>query len=93
MEWVRGLVVRSAAGHDKYTFQVVIESCEKYVLVCDGKQRPLERPKKKNFIHLKPTNTVLSEDCLRSNKSIKMNLRPFNQSVGQFTETVCEKLA
>lgn len=79
MEWARGLVVRSSAGHDKYSFQVVVESFDKYVLVCDGKKRPLERPKKKNFIHLKPTSTVLSEDCLRSNRSIKSNLRSFNQ--------------
>lgn len=81
MEWVRGLVVRSAAGHDKYTFQVVIESCKNHVLVCDGKKRPLEKPKKKNFVHLKPTNTVLNEECLRSNRSIKSSLRSFNQSI------------
>lgn len=83
MEWVRGLVVRSAAGHDKYTFQVVIESCDKYVLVCNGKRRPLERPKKKNFIHLNPTKTIIGEESLKNNKSIRVALRPFNQSVNQ----------
>lgn len=82
MEWVRGLVVRSAAGHDKYSFQVVIESCDKYILVCDGKRRPLERPKKKNFIHLRPTNSIISEENLKTNKSIRLSLKPFNQSVG-----------
>lgn len=78
MEFVRGLVVCSAAGHDKHTFQVVIESHENYVLVCDGKRRPLEKPKKKNLIHLKPTNTTLDEENLRSNKSVRLALLKYS---------------
>ena len=74
---VYGSVVRSLAGHDKNNFQVVIKTSDGFAYVCDGKSRPLEKPKKKNIKHLKLLNTVLSEKCLRSNKSVRLALRSF----------------
>ena len=71
----RGLVVYSLAGHDKGNFQVVINADEKFALVCDGKSRPIERPKKKNIIHLKTTKMSVDEKCLESNKSLRLSLR------------------
>ena len=65
MEVKRGTIVRSLAGHDKGDFQVIIDFNDEYVKVCDGKYRPLERPKKKKLIHVKLTNTVISEDSMK----------------------------
>ncbi len=87
MELKKGVVVYTLAGHDKRTFQVVVDFDDNYVFVCDGKYRPLERPKKKNLIHLKLTNTVLKESDMRSNRSIRSALKPFAESV-----SVCAKL-
>lgn len=80
MELKKGTVVYSLAGHDKSDFQVIIDFDDKFAKVCDGKYRPLERLKKKKFIHIKLTNTVLSEDKLLTNKSIREALKPFNNA-------------
>ncbi len=42
-EYVRGLVVRSRAGHDKGDFLAVLQVEDGWALVGDGKGRPLER--------------------------------------------------
>ena len=66
-----GRIVCSKAGRDKDYFLVVVKMEGEYVYVCDGKERPLERPKRKNIKHLQFTNTVLSEDSYKHNKHLK----------------------
>ena len=83
MEGIRGQVVRSKAGHDKEGFLAVLEISPPYVLLCDGKRRPLERPKRKKLIHVAPTATVLPEAALKTDRSIRAALRAF---VRQSTE-------
>ncbi|MBR5451609.1 MAG: hypothetical protein IKV36_01270 [Clostridia bacterium] len=55
--------------------------CEKGVLVCDGKDRTIERPKLKNLRHIAPTNSYLTEEQLSTNRSVRHGLRDFNQSL------------
>ena len=80
MPIVRGQIVRSNAGKDKDTFLVVTEVCENGLRVCDGKDRPIERPKLKNLRHVSPTNSFLTEEQLSTNRSVRHGLRDFNQS-------------
>ena len=47
MELKKGSVVISKAGRDKGYFLVVVDFNDKEVFVCDGKERPVEKPKKK----------------------------------------------
>jgi ribosomal protein L14E/L6E/L27E len=77
MEFVRGLVVRSAAGRDKGGFFVVLEADTSSVTICDGKRRSLEHPKKKNPKHLCPTNTLLPEKSLQTNREIRRALAAY----------------
>ena len=77
MEWKRGQVVRSLVGHDKGSFLAVLEYAPPWAVVCDGKHRPLERPKRKKLFHLAPTATVLPEEALKTNRQIRSALRPF----------------
>ena len=77
MEWKRGQVVRSLAGHDKGGFLAVVQVAPPFAFVCDGKRRPLERPKRKKLFHLAPTATVLPEEALRTNRQIRSALRRF----------------
>lgn len=79
----RGSVVVSLAGHDKGDFQIILENDDTYAMVCDGKHRPLEKIKKKKLKHIKVTNTVVDEENLRSNKSIKRCLRPFIEAANR----------
>ncbi|NMP37804.1 MAG: hypothetical protein GX051_06720 [Clostridiales bacterium] len=79
MELKIGSVVRSKAGRDKGSFLVVVSLCEQngYVNVCDGKERPLERPKRKNACHLAVTNTVLPPEDTAANHRLKKALNAF----------------
>lgn len=78
MEFKRGLVVRSLKGHDKGGFFVVLECDLKLALICDGKRRTLEKPKKKKLMHLAATNTAADEEILGTNRKIRKLLSAFN---------------
>lgn len=56
MEFEAGMVVISRAGRDKGYFMAVVGREGESLLVADGKERPLCRPKKKNPKHLQKTN-------------------------------------
>ena len=74
----KGTVVCSRNGRDKGYFMVVFSSDENNVYLCDGHERPIEHPKKKNIKHICPTSFKLSEEQMRSNKALKRALREFN---------------
>lgn len=69
-----GRIVASKAGRDKNHFLVVVGQEDGYLFVCDGKERPLERPKRKNVKHLSFTNTVLEENSFITNKQLRKAL-------------------
>ena len=75
-----GQIVCSKAGRDKGYFLVVVLEKENSVSVCDGKERPLERPKLKNPKHLCFTNTVLSPESFKTNKSLRRSLAIYRDS-------------
>lgn len=77
MEFQRGLVVKSKAGHDKGTFLTVLEVKGKSLLIADGKRRSLLKPKLKKIIHVAPTSYVLKKDELTTDKKIKEALKKF----------------
>ena len=61
MEFKTGNVVISRAGLDKgyYMAVVGIDNEKELIIVADGKERPLERPKRKNPKHLQKTNLTV----------------------------------
>lgn len=81
MELKNGSVVISKAGRDKGYFLAVKEITENGVFVCDGKERPVERPKKKNPLHLTVTKYVLPEEKTATNRSLKKALKEISESV------------
>ena len=77
MDIVKGSVVIAKAGRDKgRAFVVTDVISEREVLIADGKTRPLERPKRKNIIHLQATSTVF--DCVTTNRQLRNLLREHN---------------
>lgn len=78
MEFQKGLVVRSLSGHDKGGFFIILELDSKFAVICDGKRRKLEKPKKKNLIHLAATNTVAPDGSMQTNRGIRKLLSAFN---------------
>ena len=77
MKYVRGLVVRSMAGHDQGGFFTVLSADEKFAVICDGKRRSLEKPKRKKKIHLAVTTAVLPDSSMQTNREIRSALRRF----------------
>lgn len=83
MQFVKGTVVRSKAGHDKGSFFVVNDIEAQFAYIVDGKGRTLKNPKKKNILHLAATNTVLDERTMETDIEIRKTLSVFNKKVQQ----------
>ena len=78
MDIVKGTVVIAKAGRDKGKAFAVIEVLDpRTVLIADGKRRPIERPKRKNVIHLQMTRTTV--DCITTNRQLRNTLKQFSQ--------------
>ena len=69
-----GTVVISRAGRDKGSPLAVVGFGGKYVLVADGKERPLSRPKKKNPMHVAKTNRTVAVEGV-SDKALRRALK------------------
>ena len=80
MELIKGSVVISKAGRDKGCFLAVKDITDEGVFVCDGKERPVERPKKKNPLHIATTRYVLTEEQTATNRSLKKALKSISCS-------------
>ena len=76
-----GRIVCSKKGRDKGYFLVVVKEENGYLFVADGKERPLEKPKRKNPKHIGATNTVLDENSYRTNKALRRALAVYRDSV------------
>lgn len=48
----------SKSGRDKGVAYIVFDYDESYIYVVDGKLRGLEKPKRKNRIHIQPTKKI-----------------------------------
>ena len=73
-----GMVVKSRAGHDKNGWFVVVGLEGEFVLIADGKRRPLIRPKRKKQKHLAVTNTVLEPSAYETDRALRQQLWVFN---------------
>ena len=76
---MNGQIVCSKAGRDKGRFMVAVFEENGSVFVCDGKERPLQRPKRKNVKHIAFTSTVLPENSYKTNKSLKKALADYRE--------------
>lgn len=85
-----GRIVESKSGRDKGYFMVTVGEEEGYLLVCDGKERPLERPKRKNPKHLKATNSYVGENDRKTNKSLRKALAVYRDFAAK-EEPICLK--
>lgn len=79
MEFLKGSVVVSKAGRDQGYFMAVVGEESGRVLVADGKERPLSRPKRKNPKHLQKTDKNIELAQLTDKK-----LRTYLRSLSTF---------
>lgn len=76
----RGFVVRALAGRDKGNLLCVVGESDKCFILADGKERPLDRPKRKNKKHVAATGQTLSEQQMSANKALKRALREIDNA-------------
>ncbi len=72
--YFRGQVIKSAAGRDKDYRMAVIAYDGKFVYVCDGGERRLGHPKRKNPKHVTVTEFSLTEADMSSDRSLRKAL-------------------
>ncbi len=77
----KGRVVISRAGRDRDYLLVIMQADEKSVFVCDGKERPIDRPKKKNIRHIEPTEYVIDISQITTNRAIRKELRRISDEI------------
>ncbi len=67
-------IVLSLKGHDQNRFFVITKVEDGFCWVANGKQRPLEHPKRKNPRHLQATGHTMALAGL-SNRQLRRGLR------------------
>ncbi len=72
-----GMVVCATAGKEKDSFYVVTQLDGNAVYLADGKHRTLEKPKRKNVRHIRPTSTVWELDGL-TDRALRRKLQERN---------------
>lgn len=77
----RGRVVISLAGRDKGKLLAVMQEEKNRVLICDGKERPVDRPKSKNIRHVEITQALLSEAEIATNRALRKALGRLNAEI------------
>lgn len=77
----KGSIVRSTAGHDQYRYYVVVDFSDGYAFIVDGKLHRLEKPKKKNPIHLAGTSQQIALEEITSDRWLRKRLAPLNEAL------------
>ncbi len=72
--FLRGQVISSVAGRDKGYLMAVTDYDKNYVYVCDGKERRLAQPKRKNPKHVSRTKWILNESQMHSDRRLRKAL-------------------
>ena len=61
MEYERGMMARSLAGHDGNRIYVIVKEEGAYVYLADGRLRTCDRPKKKKKKHIQLISAIPEE--------------------------------
>lgn len=57
-----GRIVEVTSGRDRGLIAVVVgQEADRFVLIADGSKRPVEKPKKKNVLHVRSTRDLSLE--------------------------------
>ena len=85
MNLLQGSVVKSIAGHDKNTYFVVEKAEGGFVYIANGKERKLEKPKRKNIKHILVTSDKFDFKEI-TNKKLRRLLNEYENKVNNFSQ-------
>lgn len=83
IEVLPDMIIQSAAGHDQGGYFLVTAVDGQYALICDGKTRPLEKPKRKKFKHLHLVG-VVSADILQALENKTLTNRMLRKEINKY---------
>ena len=72
-----GYLARSMAGHDKGTLYIIIEETDQYLLLANGRDKTIEKPKRKNKKHVA---LIKIKNATGSNEEIKHSIREYRRN-------------
>ncbi len=81
-----GDVVISTYGHDMGDWFVVEQVLNEYVFLVDGKNRPIEKPKKKKVKHTLATNFFAEEIAIKLQSKQKVQNAEIRKAIKFFKE-------
>lgn len=88
-----GAIVRSLAGRDQgYCYVVLRHVDERLVAVCNGRQRPFDRPKAKNRRHLEVLGWADATLALRLERGDKVSDQDIVTALETFPSRVLEEV-
>lgn len=82
--FMAGQMARSDAGHDRGKLYVILEVVGETVLVVDGINKTLEKPKKKNIRHVRRMNYIDPEIDARLNGTDSLNNEDIRKAIGRY---------
>ena len=68
MKLAKGSVVIADAGRDSGGFFVVTDTDGSFCYIADGKSRKLDKPKRKNIKHIRPTDSMIDLNDITDKK-------------------------
>lgn len=78
---MEGMIVKSVSGHDSGSWYVILKTDGGFAYIADGKNRKVEKPKKKNIRHIRRTKKFVAKEEFESgltNKKLKRILHEYN---------------
>ena len=85
----KGSVVISTAGRDSGNPFLVTDCDDVYAYLCDGKIRPVEKPKKKKIKHLRFLSSDISEKItVKLETGIKVENAEVRKALSKFLQEV-----
>ncbi|MCD8224740.1 MAG: KOW domain-containing RNA-binding protein [Clostridiales bacterium] len=79
-EITAGCLAKSLAGHDKDRYFIILSVDEDYVMLADGKNRPVERPKRKKRKHIQAQKQPLLAEGPFSNEAVRAAIRDYEKT-------------
>ena len=84
-------IVISLNGRDKGKWFYVIAKEDNFVFLSDGKNRRVEKPKRKKIMHIRLEAKVASRTAMKIKNGEKITNSEIRRSLAEYTVTAAEK--
>ena len=79
-----GQFVTSKAGHDKDSLYVIVAESGDFVFLCDGRTKPVDKPKRKRKKHIQPISQNVGEELVTAIQSGRATNEQIRYAIRQY---------